>query len=237
MSNKSKTIIVTILLFVFMLGALSISEPMPVTGGEEPPTPCGSNGEIPFDNGTLLNIQISDEVIDADMEEDLTFNKSPDNQIMANSQIASYAAFGFSRYFTEFDVERYACLVNGDNEDRIAIMNVNLPHGSRITEIELNGIDYHDTAGMSLDLIQIYYEGAPGEKIATLTSGFAFNEGTFYKYKYLDHEVDNFLYNYVLRAVFPAYNSSKPVAFCNAVIYYTPPSPFVNALPMISTNN
>ena len=34
MSNKIKTIIVTILLFVFMLGALSISEPMPVTGGK-----------------------------------------------------------------------------------------------------------------------------------------------------------------------------------------------------------
>ncbi len=237
MTNKNKTIIVTILLFVFMLGALSISEPMPVTGGEEPPIPYGPNGEIPLDNGTLVNIQISDEVINADMEEDLTFNKTPDNQIMANSQIASYAPFGFSRYFTEYDVERYACLVNGENVDEIAIMSVNLPHGSRIYQIEFAGIDYNDTDIMWLQLIRIHYKGTPGEEIAALSSGYAFNEGTFYKYKHLDHVVDNYYYNYVLRAVFPAYDSSKTVSLCSATIYYIPPSPFVNALPMISTNN
>ncbi len=231
MSNKSKTIIVTILLFVFMLGALSISEPKPVTGGEEPPTTYCPNGGVPVEYGPQF------EEIVLDLEEDLTANKTPDNQIMANDQIASYAALGFSTYNTVYYEEGVGCIENSENGVRIAYMNVVLPHGSRIHKIEFNGIDKNDTASMRLELKRYYFRGTSYQTLASLTSGNEFKDGLFYVYKRIDHEVDNYWYNYSIMAWFPSYNSSKPVAFCNAVIYYTPPSPFVNALPMISTNN
>ena len=134
-------------------------------------------------------------------------------------------------------MEGDGCIENSENGGRIAYMNVVLPHGSRITEIEFNGIDRNDTASMSIDFRRYYYSGNSSESLATLTSGIAFKDGIVYKYKFLDHVVDNVWYNYLIKAHFPEYNSSKPVAFCNAVIYYIPPSPFVNARPMITTNN
>jgi hypothetical protein len=231
MTNKNKTIIVTILLFVFMLGALSISEPMPVTGGEEPPTTYCPNGEVPVEYGPQF------EEIILDLEEDLTANKTPDNQIMANDQIASYAALGFSTHNTVYYGEGDGCIENSENGVRIAFMNVVLPHGSRIHKIEFNGIDRNDTASMKLEFRRYYFKGNTSETLATLTSGDAFKDGYFYETKTIDHKVDNYWYNYLIGARFPEYNSLKAVAFCNAVIYYTPPSPFVNALPMISTNN
>ncbi len=91
---------------------------------------------------------------------------------------------------------------------------------------------------MRLELKRYYYRGTSYQTLASLTSGNEFKDGMFYVSKYIDHEVDNYWYNYLIMAWFPSYNSSKAVALCNAVIYYTPPSPpFVNALPMISTNN
>jgi hypothetical protein len=234
MSKNGKNIIVIILLLILVLGIFSISVPEPVTGEGEPPIPYGPNGEIPAGYSHQIKEQTPNEEIDASLHEDPSNRMVPDNDIMSNLNVASYASVGFNTFQTVYYQNAHGCIENSTNTNRYVTTNVILPHGSRIYKIELNGYDGNDTESLHYNLTRYEYSGDFVEYIEYLNSGIEYDGGTFSEIKLIDHTVNNLYYSYVIDVFFPPYNSNKTIRFCSALIYYIPPSPFVNAMPMIT---
>lgn len=237
MSKKGTTIIVTILLFVFILGMFSISGTKPVAGLEQPPIPYGPNGEIPFDYPEHID---EDEIpigeVDANSNIYQIDKDGPENEITASTISTSYSSYGFEKGNSAFYRLGFGCLENAESNARVAYHSVNIPDGSRIISIDFSGFDKNDAAEMFIDFRRERYTGNKGDLIAKLQSGVdkTYVEN-FLIYKDLNHVVDNNLYSYYIWAQFPAYNSTKRVGMCQITIKYIPPSPFVNALPYIGS--
>ncbi len=242
MLKKGTSVIVTVLLFAIVLGFLSMSGPKPVIGEGQPPIPYGPNGEIPFGYADPVAYdQISIGEVEIDPSDTQPIRDYTENEIMAHMQSNSYSPFGFEKYSSHFHTLGNAnvCLGNSENFPQTAYHNVNIPYGSRIIYIEFSGIDTSNNASMVISFRRTHYSGSSNKAIAILDSG---NSETYEDYfiigKSIDHVFINDFYSYHLHATFPDYDSvpTNRVGLCQVTIYYYPPSPFVNALPNISSN-
>lgn len=235
MLKKRTPIIVTVLLFALVLGFLSMSGPKPVTGEDQPPIPYGPNGEIPFGYPDPFDEeQIPIGEVETDPSESQPDKDGTENEIMASSMSTSYSSYGFEKGSASYYRLGWGCMENAESNARVAYHSVNIPDGSRIVSIDFSGFDENNGAEMLIDFNRERYSGNTGDLVARLQSGIEYTSTTyFYRSKSLDHIVDNNLYSYYIWATFPAYNASKTVALCQITIKYIPPSPFVNAMPVI----
>ena len=235
MLKKRTSIIVAVLLFSLVLGFLSMSSPKPVTGEDQPPIPYGPNGETPFDHPEPIDeneIAIGEVVTDAsDPQPD---KNETENEITASWLATSYSSYGFEKGSTTYYRLGWGCMENAESNARVAYHSVNIPDGSRIVSIDFSGYDKNNGAEMLIDFRRERYTGDDGDLIARLQSGIEnIYTSYFIKAKSIDHIVNNDVYSYYIWATFPAYNSSKTAALCQITIKYIPPSPFLNAMPII----
>jgi len=234
MEKRRVLVIVCVVLVSMVLGLVSVSAPKQVRADEIPPISLGPNGEIPVGYGPLFEEQFSDDEKDAGMQEYLTAKPEPENQTMAAGQVASYGALGFS-YFSDKFFYTYPGCVASSNSTYVGAgyQTVNLPHGSRITYIDFSGSDDSSTDEMFLSFTRNSYDNQSGIELARLYSGSSFSGGRFVVGKSLDHQVINTTYSYLLTISFPKFVSGKNLCANQVTIWYTPPSVFALALPLI----
>lgn len=200
--------IVCIVLVCALLGLTSVSAPKAVHADEVPPVMEGiETGKIGSGN----------------------------ERGGGGSQAMSYGGTGFNTYNALMYPYGYSCIMNGEAGITFAYQNVNLPNGSLIYGIDFSGSDNSETLEMALEFAESSYIG-DGNVLAKLTSGIEFHGGVYVRSVLFDPPilVDNPSNNYVLALTMPGRGNTSYVSFCQATIYYDPPSIFAQALPLVS---
>jgi len=230
MAKRSVLIIICVMLISLLLGAVDISSTSRVRADDAPPIPQGADGEWPAEFTPEPQIQT---VIPSESEE--LEKLGTESQLNLQSQLyVSYGGLGLVKNF-QFTNPRATCIRNSDNYWKLAYQNIDLPSGSLIWGFDFSGYDYDSTDDVELRLYEAMYDGSSAGYLAAVGSGNEFADGKFTKYKYFDTpvEVRSFTRNLTFEIVFPPYVSGSEVSFCNVALYYTPPSPFAVALPLI----
>lgn len=234
MKTQRKFLFVSVLIASLLMGLVSISNPGNVRADEAPPIPYGPNGEIPLGYVVPEIGPHFSEEMESGFQEDLDPKPEEDARIQAGGTWHSYGARGFNTYTSTFLKVGYGCLKNGETTERNAVQTVNIPHGSKIYAWDISGIDKNPFREMVVLLSNNRFNGAEGNLYTYLSSGKEFQSGNYYVVKYeVNHVVDNNYYNYTIQANYPEYSANE-VALCQVTIYYIPPSPFGQALPIVT---
>ena len=234
MEKRSILFIVCVVLVSMVLGLVSVSAPKQVRADEPPPVSPGPNAKIPLEYGDPFDEAVFNEDPGTVEQIYLTDNPELNNEIMSGTQIISYGALGFTINRGSFMYYFYGCRANNDPQDGInTYQTVSLPHGSRITYIDFSGSDDSSTDEMFLSFTRNSYDNQSGIELARLYSGSSFSGGRFVVGKSLDHQVINTTYSYLLTISFPKFVSGKNLCANQVTIWYTPPSVFALALPLI----
>ena len=234
MEKRSILVIVCVVLVSMVLGLVSVSVPKQVRADESPPSPQGPGSIWPDEYIPDSPVQ----TVQPGASEELKVPKTgTEHRTYASSQIASYPAMGFKqRAGDNFLNVFYGCMENvGNSTTAYAYQTVNLPDGSIIRSIDFSGIDNGNPGKLELVLRSNRYDNSPGGLYVYLTSSDEYSSGHFLVWEEgIDYTVDNAYENYMLEARFsPAPGDILKMYICQVTIYYTPPSIFGNALPMI----
>jgi len=231
MTKRSVLIIICVVLISLLLGAVNSSSASRVRADDAPPIPQGADGEWPAEFTPEPQIQT---VIPSESEE--LEKLGTESQLnLQSQQYVSYGGLGLVKNF-QYTNPRATCVRSGENYWRLAYQNIDLPSGSLIWGFDFSGYDYDSTDDVELRLYEAMYDGTSAGYLAQVGSGNEFAGGKFTKYKYFNPpvEVRSFTRNLTFELVFPPYVSGSEVSFCHVALYYTPPSPFAMALPLIN---
>lgn len=234
MKTQRKFLFVSVLIASLLMGLVSISNPGNVRADEAPPIPYGPNGEIPVGYVVPEIGPHFSEEMESGFQEDLDPKPEEDASIQAIGTWHSYGAMGFNTFNTTYYRVRFGCLKNAETTERQAQQTVNIPHGSTIYAWDISGIDSNASQEMSVTLHNNSYNAEPGNFATRLNSGKEFAGGLFVEgQSHMNHVVNNLHYHYLISATFPGYSADE-VALCQVTIRYIPPSPFGQALPIVT---